>query len=271
MDNQYVSAVPVGNLKKQGRLLVGDNVELANNDFGNDYVITKVLPRKNEILRPKVTNIDQLLIVVSARPKPDLYLIDKLIINAFINNIEPILVINKIDIFEKSELDNIVNQYKSVVSNIILTSAINNDLSTLKDILKDKVSVFAGQSAVGKSSLLNSIDKDINQATNILSRKVERGKHTTRECTIFVLHDNIMIADTPGFSMLELNIKYTDLKSYYPEFSDFNCKYYNCTHTSENGCTIKEDVNNGLINIDRYDRYLELYKQLKTKWEREYD
>ena len=86
MDNQYVSAVPLGNLKKQGRLLVGDNVELANNDFGNDYVITKVLPRKNEILRPKVTNIDQLLIVVSARPKPDLYLIDKLIINAFINN-----------------------------------------------------------------------------------------------------------------------------------------------------------------------------------------
>ena len=254
-----------------GRLLVGDNVELIKNDFSNDYVITKVLPRKNEILRPKVTNIDQLLIVVSKTPKPDFYLVDKLIINAYANNIDPIIVINKLDLFTREEIDDIVNQYKDVVDSIILNSAIESNLSSLKDILKGKVSVFAGQSAVGKSSLINCIDNNINQSTNILSRKVERGKHTTRECTIFVLKDNIMIADTPGFSMLELNIKYNELKDYYPEFSGYNCKFYNCTHTSENGCGVKEDVNLKKINNDRYNRYLELFKQLKEKWEREYD
>ena len=179
--------------------------------------------------------------------------------------------INKIDLFTKEEIDDIVNQYKDVVDSIILTSAIESNLSSLKDVLKGKVSVFAGQSAVGKSSLINCIDYNINQSTNILSRKVERGKHTTRECTIFVLKNNIMIADTPGFSMLELNIKYNELKDYYPEFSGYNCKFYNCTHTSENGCGVKENVNLKKINNDRYNRYLELFKQLKDKWEREYD
>ncbi len=247
-------------------------MELKKDDFSSNYVITKVLSRKNELIRPKVTNIDQLLIVISAVPKPDLYLVDKLIVNAIINDISPVLVINKTDLISQEEIDDYVNEYGSVVDKIILTSAIkNSNIEELKAVLKDKTSVFAGQSAVGKSSLLNAIDSNINQATNILSRKVERGKHTTRECTIFVLDNNILIADTPGFSMLELNIKHTELKDYYPEFAPYTCKFTNCTHTNEQTCNVKLAAENGEINKDRYLRYTEIFKQLKTKWEKEYD
>jgi ribosome biogenesis GTPase len=247
-------------------------VELKKDDFSSNYVITKVLPRKNELIRPKVTNIDQLLIVISALPKPDLYLVDKLIVNAILNNIKPILVLNKVDLLQQSEIDAYVNEFSPVVEKIILTSALNNkNISELKEVLQDKTSVFAGQSAVGKSSLLNAIDDSINQATNILSKKVERGKHTTRECTIFVLDKNILIADTPGFSMLELNMKHSDLASYYPEFADYTCKFANCSHTNEQHCNVKNAVELGEINKDRYSRYLEHFKQLKTKWDKQYD
>lgn len=252
-------------------MFVGDNVEFVKDDFSNNYVITKVFPRLNEISRPKVTNIDQLLIVISAAPKPDLYLVDKLIVNAIINNISPVLVINKIDLLSKTQIDEYVKAYKDVVDEIVLTSAFEGNVQTLKEVLKNKTSVFAGQSAVGKSSLINCIDSNLNQATKILSKKVERGKHTTRECTIFVLDNNIMIADTPGFSMLELNIKHTNLKDYYPEFAHSNCKFSNCSHIQEFGCEVKAKVESGKIVCSRYNRYVEIYNQLKTKWEREYD
>lgn len=263
--------MPLGNLKKQNRLLIGDNVEIKKDDFSKNYVITKVFERNNELIRPKVCNIDQLLIVVSAVPKPDFLLVDKLIVNCFVNNIDPILIVNKIDLLSQTEIDEIINQYDGVVTQIVLTSALNNNIGELKEVLKDKVSVFAGQSAVGKSSLLNVIDPHLNQATNILSKKVERGKHTTRECTIFALDNNILIADTPGFSMLELNFKHTELKNYYPEFSGYNCKYNNCSHTKEDGCGILNALNLNQINHSRHKRYTEIYAQLKTKWEKEYD
>ncbi len=246
-------------------------MELKKDDFSNNYVITKVFPRFNEITRPKVTNIDQLLIVISAVPKPDLYLVDKLIINAYINKISPVLVINKIDLLSNGQIQEYVNMYENVVDEIVLASAFEGNVQALKEVLANKTSVFAGQSAVGKSSLINCIDSSLNQATNILSKKVERGKHTTRECTIFVLNNNILIADTPGFSMLELDVKHTDLKSYYPEFDGYNCKFTNCTHTKENGCSVKSAVESNQIDKSRYDRYVEIYNQLKTKWEREYD
>lgn len=251
---------------------MGDNVELKKDDFSSNYVITKVLPRKNEIVRPKVTNIDQLLIVISAVPKPDLYLVDKLIVNAILNNIKPILVLNKTDLLTQTEIDEYVSEFSPAVEQIILTSALNNkNISELKDVLKNKTSVFAGQSAVGKSSLLNAIDSSINQATNILSKKVERGKHTTRECTIFVLDENILIADTPGFSMLELGLKHSELASCYPEFANYTCKFTNCSHTNEQHCGVKNGVEIGKINKNRYLRYVEHFKQLKTKWDKQYD
>lgn len=251
---------------------MGDNVELKKDDFSSNYVITKVLPRKNEIVRPKVTNIDQLLIVISAVPKPDLYLVDKLIVNAILNNIKPILVLNKTDLLTQTEIDEYVSEFSPAVEQIILTSALNNkNISELKDVLKNKTSVFAGQSAVGKSSLLNAIDSSINQATNILSKKVERGKHTTRECTIFVLDENILIADTPGFSMLELGLKHSELASCYPEFANYTCKFTNCSHTNEQHCGVKNAVEIGKINKNRYLRYVEHFKQLKTKWDKQYD
>ncbi len=251
---------------------MGDNVEIKKDEFSNNYVITKVLPRKNELIRPKVTNIDQLLIVVSPVPKPDLMLVDKLIINCFINNIEPILVINKSDITSSQQIKDLKEQFEQVVKKIIVVSALKqNNIQELKSVLQNKTSVFAGQSAVGKSSLLNAIDPQINQATNILSKKVERGKHTTRECTIFVLENNILIADTPGFSMLELNFKFPDLPYYYPEFENYKCKFNNCTHTTEVGCEVINAVNNGKINLERYNRYAQLLKQLKQKWDKVYD
>lgn len=272
--NGIVNAVVTGNLKKEEKILIGDNVEVASNDYGKDAVITKILPRKNSLVRPTVANVDQLIIVISEKPKPDLFLVDKLIINCFVNNIEPILAINKTDIVTNKFLTNIVSQYKNVVKHIVLTSAANKNVEDLQRFLTNKVSVFAGQSAVGKSSILNVLNPSINQSTNELSKKVERGKHTTRVCEIFEF-DQCLIIDTPGFSMLEFNnFEPNQLESYYPEFNKHKpCKFNTCVHinSASNNCGVISALNNGEINAERYERYVILYNKLKDAWGKRYD
>lgn len=242
------------------------------NKDADNYIITKILKRKNELKRPKVANIDQLIIIVTAnKPKPDLYLIDKLIVSCLIKDITPVIVINKIDVSNNNQVNLLINQYKNVVDTILSCSAITfENIDDVKNILKNKTSVFAGQSAVGKSSILNAISPLINQSTNKLS-KIGRGRHTTREIKIFVLEDNILIADTPGFSLLDLEIDHTQLTQYYPEFQEFKCKYSGCSHILEDGCKVIEAVDLGEINKERYLRYCKIYSELKVKWERKYD
>lgn len=267
-------AVPTGNLKKETKLLVGDLVTVNQDDYSNKVVITSILPRLNSLIRPTVANVDNLVIVIAPSPAPDFYLVDKLIVYCNMHGIKPIIVVNKIDSANNDFINQIVLDYKNVVHAIVQTSAINGNIADLMGYLKGKFSVFAGQSAVGKSSILNAICPKINQQTNILSKKVDRGQHTTRVCEIFNV-DGSLIADTPGFSMLEIfDIEPNDLQDYYTEFLPYRtCKFSNCTHTNINDkhCGVVKAVNDNKISINRYNRYVVNYKKLKESWDKKYD
>ena len=263
-----------GLIKKNNKPLVGDIVEFSVNDYDKDKnVITKILPRKNQLERPYISNLDQLFIVLSKSPKPDYLLIDKLIIYAKINNITPIIVINKSDILSEQEIAEIKGQFPTY--KIIVVSAINNDVTELKQLLANKISAFAGQSAVGKSSLINAISPNLNLQTNGLSSKIERGQHTTRHNEIYIMDNNIYIADTPGFSMLSLDLKPSELKDYYDDFKVFedDCRYVGCDHINSKAkdCGVVKAVEEGKICLSRFDRYCKIYSELKEKWERKYD
>jgi len=273
---KVLQCIPSGKTKKQV-IHVGDMVELEENKYGDKYVVDKIDLRKNLLLRPPLANLDQLFIIISKTPAPDFLLVDKLIIYCLLNNIVPFIIINKSDIFTKEEIDDIVEQYKDTVNDIIVVSA-KDGIGTDKVLsyLPDKLSAFTGQSAVGKSTLLNAINPQLNLQTNTLSKKTERGRHTTRHSEIFMLSNNILIADTPGFSLLDLefDVKDNDLSEYYLDFEKYrNCKYSNCNHInlSDETCQVAKAVNSNLINRSRYDRYVEMYNKLYEKWRKKYD
>ena len=258
---------------KQSRIVVGDKVSIEKNEYDKGkYIITNVFPRKNYIPRPYIANIDKLLMVVAPIPKPDFYLIDKLIVYCNLNNIEPILVINKIDISNEGFVEDIKKQYYFL--KIFEVSAKNNDgIEVLKKYISNTFCVLTGQSAVGKSSLINALIPNKNLETQDLSVKIERGKHTTRVNELYI-YDDLVICDTPGFSSLSLDIKYTELCGFYPEFSDYigDCKFLDCSHIKEGkDCKIVSRVEVGEINKDRYSRYIDLYNNLKKEWDSKYD
>ena len=258
---------------RRDRLVIGDIVTIKENEYAKDkYIITKVLPRKNVIPRPYVANLDKLLIILAIEPKPDLLLVDKLVIYCRLNNIEPIIVINKIDLASAGFVESIHSQYLGI--KIFEISAKNEiGLNKIKSELSGAFSAACGQSAVGKSSFINALMPNLQLQTQGLSEKISRGKHTTRVNEIFVC-DDFLIADTPGFSSLDLNIDYKDLCKYYPEFEDYidNCKYLDCSHIKEGkDCGVCRAISDGKINKDRYDRYIDLYQKLKEKWEKKYD
>lgn len=258
---------------KKVRIVVGDKVNLEKNDYDDGkYIITSLLTRKNIIPRPYIANIDKLLIVIAPIPKPDLLLLDKLIIYCNINNIEPVVVINKCDLDRDDYIDSIKKQYYFLKTFVI--SALNgNNLESLKEYIANSFCALCGQSAVGKSSIINALIPNMSLQTQGLSSKIERGKHTTRANEIY-FSDNIMITDTPGFSSLELDIDYQELAGFYPEFSDYigDCRYLDCAHIKEGkDCVIVSKVEEGTINKDRYLRYVELYEKLKKNWDEKYD
>jgi len=246
-------------------IVTGDIVNLEKEE--NGFVISQVLPRKNFIIRPLVANIDQIIVILAPIPKPDFYLIDKLIINASLQNIDVILCLNKTDISD--ELVNELNlQYITAVSKIICISAKKNDIAPLKEILKNKLSCFCGQSAVGKSTILNSLLGIEKQKTNDVSQKIQRGKNTTTRAEIVKIKDDSYIIDTPGFSMLDIHgLDIYDLDLVYSEYVEVSnkCKYHRCSHTVEPNCFVKELVSLDKLNKDRYNRYCEIHNELKHK------
>lgn len=256
-----------GKLKRYDKVVVGDFVEV---DGG---VIVDVYDRKNILIRPPIANLDQMLIVLSSVPETDFVLVDKLIIKCFANNIEPIIVISKADILCDEFIASVKGEYKNVVNNIIVTSSESGQgRDELVSVMNGKLSAFAGQSAVGKSKLTNLLggEAEVGELS-----KISRGKNTTRHTEIFTIGD-MMIADTPGFSKLDIyEIKYTKLYEYYPEFSQYNasCKYPACTHVYEkiNDCAVKNALNSCKINKNRYNRYITLFEDLKKYWEKMYD
>lgn len=258
---------------KKSRIVVGDYVDIDPNEYDKGkYIITSVYERKNCIPRPPLANIDKLLIVNAPKPEPDLILADKLIIYCMLNNIEPVIVINKSDIADKNMLEEIKKEYY-FLKVFVVSAKTKEGIDELKKYISNKFCAVCGQSAVGKSSLLNAIIPEINLETQGLSRKIDRGKHTTRANELY-LYEDVMLADTPGFSSLELNIEYKELALYYPEFDGFlgKCKYLDCSHVKEGkDCEIAKAVENGEINKARFERYAYLHSKLKEMWERKYD
>ncbi|MFW6026106.1 MAG: ribosome small subunit-dependent GTPase A [Candidatus Woesearchaeota archaeon] len=260
-------------LKQDNKIIIGDLVEFQEHQK-NEYVIEKIKERKNKLIRPEVSNIDTIVMILSPKPKPDFLMLDKMLVYAFINDIEFILVVNKIDIATKEFINKINSEY-SFLENILLVSAIENkNINHLFDKIKQKKVVLSGQSAVGKSTILNNLDPNLKLKVGPLSEKIQRGKNTTRKIEFFRLKNKTLIADTPGFSLLNLNLDKPELlKNYYPDFNKYskNCKLRNCNHIYEKECGIINAVENKKIKKERYDRYRKLYLELKSVWEKKYD
>ena len=252
-------------LKNDGIIFVGDFVTVAK-DRG-DFVIEEVKPRKNQLIRPYVSNIDVCFIVISPEPEPDLVLVDKIIINCLEQRIVPVLVKNKDDI---KTID--TSEYDSVLTQFVCSATTGEGVKELVEFAKGKTVCFAGQSAVGKSSLINTIlDCDLLEVGE-LAKKIKRGKNTTRKTEIFNLNGTYFV-DTCGFSMLEtVDVEPKDLRLYYDDFEQFrrDCRFNSCTHTDEPDCAVKAHVGKEIGN-GRYQRYLTIYKELVERKENKYD
>jgi ribosome biogenesis GTPase / thiamine phosphate phosphatase len=251
--------------------LPGDEVNISIIDEvrakGN---IDKILPRRSHLIRPHVANINQIFIVISAKsPVPDLMLLDKLLITAEIKNIDVVICINKIDLDENQEYKSIESTYSKAGYKILkISSKLEYGFDHLKDLLKNKITVFSGQSGVGKSTILNRIMKSMVMKTGDVSQKIERGKHTTRHAELIELEEGGFVLDTPGFSSFELSdIPFGQLEIYYPEFENLlnKCKFTGCGHVSEPDCVIKEALKSGVVDDGRYNRFITIYNFLKLQ------
>ncbi len=249
--------------------MIGDKVEIELS--GEKGSIAGILPRSSFLVRPPVANVDTMMLVVAAAsPEPNLFLIDKMLVNAEINNIEPAVCINKTDIAHR---DDIADIYSRAGYKVFSVSAENKDgTEELMAYLKGKTTAFAGLSGVGKSSLLSIITED-SLETGSVSEKIQRGKHTTRHVELFEMKDGGFVLDTPGFSSLEVeSVKAEDLWQYFPEMSDSQnkCRFRGCSHINEPDCFVKEKVTSGEMASSRYESYVQLYNKLKSvkEWEK---
>ena len=237
--------------------LVGDEVDF---DEVNNYILN-IKPRKNELLRPPVSNVDQTVIVTSVKnPNLDLNLLDKLIAIIEFHNIKPIICFTKLDLLEnKDEVNDVINYYKKIGYQVF----INTDLENIKKIFKNKITVFTGQSGAGKSTLMNNIDESLNIKTDQISYALGRGKHTTRHVELIPLYEGL-VADTPGFSSLNFyDMEASDIRDNFIEFENYKefCKYRDCMHNKEDDCAVKEAVLNNEILKSRYENYIHFIKE----------
>lgn len=258
-----------GIFRKQGiSPLVGDTVKISVN-VNAENTIDDIIDRKNSLVRPPLANLDQLFIVASlVDPNINTTVIDRLIGIAELKNIEPIIVLTKIDLSQDAEYYK--NIYEKAGFKVILCD--NNTgrgSDEVKELIKEKISAFTGNTGVGKSSLLNSIDSSLEISTGETSKKLGRGKHTTRHCELYKINGGY-VADTPGFSYIDLEryekIMKDDLPLCFREFEPFldKCRFQtNCSHINDKGCAVVDAVNKGLISKERHQSYIDLYNEVK--------
>ena len=254
--------------------VIGDNVLISlkeeenSNDRYLEGTIEEILERKNSLIRPAVANVDQAMVVFSVTyPQIHLDLLDRFLLHIEKEDIKPYIVLNKIDEGNPESYEYIVERYTKVGYEVICLSAkkaINTELLMPK--LKDKTTVFAGPSGVGKSTLLNTIEERFTLETGQVSDKIKRGKHTTRHVELMPLSIGGFVLDTPGFTSLQLDgMEPEELQYYFPEFEPYlgKCKFRGCTHIHEPGCEIRAVLESGDIVKERYEAYETYYKQLK--------
>ncbi len=239
--------------------MVGDYVKI---DIKNNLIID-ILPRKNELKRPVVANVDMAFIVTSTKkPNLDLNLLDKLISIITFNNIEPVICFTKIDLLNDVEMDTIT-KLKTYYEMIGIKVFYNIETNEIKKLIRGKIIVLAGQTGAGKSSLLNKIDENLNIKTDEISEALGRGKHTTRHVELYNIGEGYIV-DTPGFSAIDLNeMNKEQLRDTFIEFRKYECKFRDCMHDKEIGCKVKEAIEEKEILKSRYDNYLLFLKGLE--------
>ena len=247
--------------------LVGDHVKLLIEE-NQSPVIAEILPRKNSLIRPPMANLDQLVLVAATcDPAPSTLVIDKIIAAAEDKGISPILVISKIDLEQAQWMRDIYEPIGFPV--VLVSSATGAGVEQVKELLRGKITAFTGNSGVGKSSLLNQIDRRFCLETGEISRKLGRGRHTTRQVELFPLEGGGYVADTPGFSAIQMErydvVHKEQLPYCFREFEPFldQCRFPSCSHTCEKGCAVLEAVREGKISRSRHESYVALYQEVK--------
>lgn len=261
-----------GSFRNKGcKPIAGDRVNISVPDSGY-AAIEKVYERKNSIIRPPLANIDTMIIVASTcDPLPNVLVIDKMTAAAVIKDITPVLVISKSDLSSAEKLKEIYSL--SHIKTIEFSSKDKRGLKEIRDLLPNKITAFTGNSGVGKSTLLNSIFPELQLDTGDISKKLGRGRHTTRSVELFKV-DGGYVADTPGFSTVDLQryeiIEKEDLQYSFPEFDDYlgKCQFVSCNHLCEKGCAVIDAVNNGKISRSRHESYVSMFNEVKDlkKW-----
>lgn len=273
-DKKTYECTARGRLKKDTITpIVGDRVRIELDEQNNEKaVIQEILPRNNFLKRPKMANLDQVIFVISAKnPKPDLLMLDKQLAYTEFFGIETIIVINKIDLEEQDRIENIKKIYTDIGYKVFIINAkLRKGVEELKQILKNKISAFSGNSGVGKSTLINSIFEEKLTEEGEISKKNKKGKNTTTDIKLYKIQEGTYIADTPGFAVFDIyEIETNDLYKYFREFREYEeqCEFVGCTHIKEETCGIRKAVEEKEISNIRYDNYVKIYKDLKDKEE----
>ena len=257
--------------KDNQKPLVGDNVEIEVLDIQEkEGSVTAILPRRNSLIRPAVANVDQAFVIFAMEnPKPNFMLLDRFLIMMEKQDIPAVVCFNKKDLADSSELEFLYETYTGCGYRVILSSTFQGDgLDEIRQVLKGKTTVVAGPSGVGKSSITNALQENVKMETGEISKKLKRGKHTTRHSQVIPVGEDTYLMDTPGFSSLYLtDMEEQELKDYFPEFRKYEgqCRFQGCRHIHEPGCAVKEALENHKISSLRYEDYLGLYEELKEK------
>ncbi len=257
--------------KEKIKPLVGDDVEIeVTHEEDREGNITRILPRKNTLIRPAVANIDQALVIFAiTKPKPNLPLLDRFLVTMEQRKIPALICFNKEDMADEEACCSLRKIYEAAGYELIFTSAAEErGVEELKAHLKGKTSTVAGPSGVGKSSLINLLAPYAQMETGEISEKIDRGKHTTRHSELLMIDEDSFIMDTPGFTSLYLeDMEKEELGTYFPEFAAYEpfCKFGGCSHINEPKCGVKEALSLGKISQQRYDDYKLMYEELKEQ------
>lgn len=251
--------------------LVGDNVEFSILDEeAGEGNIDEILPRKNALVRPAAANVDQALVLFAlTQPSPNLNLLDRFLVMMAMEEIPVVICFNKADLGDGAMEEEYKKIYEGAGYEVHFISARTDlGMDQIRELLRGRTTVLAGPSGVGKSSLTNRIQPEASMETGGISRKIERGKHTTRHSELFFVEKDTYMMDTPGFSsMYTPEIEASELKELFPEFAEFEdeCRFLGCVHIGERVCGVKEAVKEGKISLSRYENYRLIYEELKQK------